>query len=340
MYKTIYYGIILNIKNAEDLIMKKFEICRYDNRLNSLSLPNITESELNLFFNLIQKMRHKKQGEVVRFEAHEISKMIGEYKKNNEKLLDITERLFEKLFKADYKVLLKHGDFIGKRRVNLFKIMDIFYFVENKEIAHIDLEVNEHFEHILGELLENYTEFELVEFVNISGKYTKLLYIKLKQFRTTGNFIIEWEKFKNELDFPKALKPSDIDKILKQAIKELTLERTLFDQKRIPFKNLTYRKLTKSGEPNRRKLTPYFIEFTFTPQDSTKTLKDQLQGIRWIYNDEIYQVANIERKNGKIVARCFVLDRESLQVKGNLRNLNFQNYEHAENIIKENMIID
>lgn len=81
MYKTIYYGIILNIKNAEDLIMKKFEICRYDNRLNSLSLPNITESELNLFFNLIQKMRHKKQGEVVRFEAHEISKMIGEYKK-------------------------------------------------------------------------------------------------------------------------------------------------------------------------------------------------------------------------------------------------------------------
>lgn len=320
--------------------MNKTEICRYDNRLNNLALPNITESELNLFFNLIHKMRHKKQGEVVRFEAHEISKMIGEYRKTNEKLLYIAKSLFEKLFKVDYKVLLKQGELIGEKRINLFKTMEIFYFVEKKEIAYINLETNEHFEHILGELLENYTEFELLELMTINGKYTKLIYTHLKQFRTTGKWLIKWDEFRNKLDIPNSLKPSDIDKIIKSAIKELTAERTLFDQKRIPFKNLNYQKLTKSGEPNRRKLTPYYIEFTFTPQNSTKTLKDKLQGIKWIYKDEIYQVANVERKNNKIVVRCFVFDREAKQIRGNLKNLHFQSYEHAENVIRENIVVE
>lgn len=314
------------------------EICRYDNRLNSLSLPNITEAELNLFFNLIHKMRHKKQGEIVRFEAQEISKMIGDYKKTNEKLLDITKRLFEKLFKADYKVLLNYGDLISERRINLFKTMDIFYFVKNKEIAHIDLETNEYFEHILGELLENYTEFELVEFIAIRGKYTKLLYTHLKQFRTTGKWLVKWEEFKSLLDIPPLLKPNDIDKILKATIKELTAERTLFDQKRIPFKNLKYQKLTKSGEPNRKRLTPYFIEFSFTPQATTKILKDKLQGIRWVWDDKIYQVANVKKANSKVVVNCFRLNRETLQVECSDRNFNFQTYEHAENTIKANII--
>lgn len=314
------------------------EICRYDNRLNSLSLPNITESELNLFFNLIHKMRHKKQGEIVRFEAQEISKMIGDYKKTNEKLLDITERLFEKLFKADYKVLLNtSGEFIGKRRINLFKTMDIFYFVKNKEIAHIDLETNEHFEHILGELLENYTEFELVEFVAIRGIYTKLLYTHLKQFRTTGKWLAKWEDFLNLVKPPQGYRLSDIDKrIIKPAIKELSAERTLFDQKRIPFKNLKYQKLTNSGEPNRKRLTPYFIEFSFTPQATTKILKDKLQGIRWVWDDKIYQVANVKKANSKVVVNCFRLNRETLQVECSDRNFNFQTYEHAETTIKAN----
>lgn len=324
--------------------MNKTEICRYDNRLNDLALPNITESELNLFFNLIHKMRNKKQGEIVRFHSSDIEKMLGLHSNyTNAQILEITKSLFEKLFKLDYKVLIDYGnDLIGERRINLFKTMDILY-KKNTKISEttINLEINEHFEHILGELLENYTEFELVEFVALRGIYTKLIYTNLKQFRTIGKWLIKWEDFLDIVKPPQSYRLSDIDKrVIKPSIKELTAERTLFDQKRIPFKNLTYQKLTKSGEPNRRKLTPYYIEFTFTPQNSTKTLKDKLQGIKWIYKDEIYQVANVERKNKKIVVRCFVFDRETKQVKGNLKNLHFQSYEHAENVIRENMIVD
>lgn len=316
------------------------EICRYHNDLNMVKLPYFTETQLNLFFNLIHKMRHKKQGEIVRFDTQEISKMIAKRNATNEQILEVTRQLFGRIFQANFKKILIGNGKITEEYVNLFKTMKIIHWNDNKKIDGIELETNEHFEYLLGELLENYNEFELVEFVALRGIYTKLIYTHLKQFRTTGKWLIKWDEFRNKLDIPYSLKPSDIDKIIKSAIKELTAERTLFDQKRIPFKNLKYQKLTKSGEPNRRKLTPYYIEFTFIPQNSTKTLKDKLQDIKWIYKDEIYQVANVERKNNKIVVRCFVFDREAKQVRGNLKNLHFQNYEHAENVIRENMIVD
>lgn len=312
------------------------EICRYHNDLNMVKLPYFTETQLNLFFNLIHKMRHKKQGEIVKFDTQEISKMIAKRNATNEQILEITRQLFGRIFQANFKKILIDNGKITEEYVHLFKTMKIIHLNDNKKIYGIELETNEHFEYLLGELLENYNEFELVEFVAIRGVYTKLIYTHLKQFRTTGKWLVKWEEFKDKLDIPPLLKPTDIDKIIKSAIKELSAERTLFDQKRIPFKNLKYQKLTKSGEPNRKKLTPYFIEFSFTPQATTKILKDKLQGIRWVWDDKIYQVANVKKENSKVVVNCFRLNRETLQVECSDRNFNFQTYEHAETTIKAN----
>ena len=141
----------------------------------------------------------------------------------------------------------------------------------------IELVVNERFEYLLNELFEQFTEFELAEFVSLSGKYTKRLYTHLKQFRTTGEWLVKWCDFKEILGIPANYRPCDIDTfILKPTIKELTTERTLLDQKRIPFKNLKYEKLTRSKELNRRKLTPYYIRFTFKKEYSTQSLNVDL----------------------------------------------------------------
>lgn len=312
------------------------EICRYHNDLNMVKLPYFTETQLNLFFNLIHKMRHKKQGEIVKFDTQEISKMIAKRNATNEQILEITRQLFGRIFQANFKKILIDNGKITEEYVHLFKTMKIIHLNDNKKIYGIELETNEHFEYLLGELLENYNEFELVEFVAIRGVYTKLIYTHLKQFRTTGKWLVKWEEFKDKLDIPPLLKPTDIDKIIKSAIKELSAERTLFDQKRIPFKNLKYQKLTKSGEPNRKRLTPYSIEFSFTPQATTKILKDKLQGIRWVWDDKIYQVANVKKENSKVVVNCFRLNRETLQVECSDRKFNFQTYEHAETTIKAN----
>lgn len=317
--------------------MKKIknEVCRYDNRLNNLSLPNISESELNLFFNLIHKMRHKQQGEIVRFEASEISMMVSNYKQaHHQRLADTTRQLFDKLFKADYKMLLKDGECVIERRFNLFKMMEIKYIVKYKEIDYIELELNEHFEYIMGNLLKDYTEFDLCEFMAISGVYTKLIYTHLKQFRTTGEWLVRWDEFLNIVKPPKTYKSCDIDnRILKPTIKELTAEHNLFNQQKTPFKNLKYQKLTKDGEPNRKKLTPYWIKFTFSPQLTTKTLRNTLLNSRFVYNNRIYNVDSIKKSNGKLCVRCSTFDAETIKII--YQTLRFIDYEHAERIINQ-----
>ncbi|CUU91037.1 putative RepE [Campylobacter hyointestinalis subsp. hyointestinalis] len=87
--------------------------------------------------------------------------------------------------------------------------------------------------------------WELIEFSNLTSKYTQTLYRILKQFRSTGTVTIfenDWDKFVEIMDIPKGYAMSDIDKrILTPAIKELS-EKTLFSTDRVIFENLKYEK--------------------------------------------------------------------------------------------------
>lgn len=316
------------------------EICRYHNDLNKIQLPNFSEIQLDIFYSILFKMKGRKQGELVKFDANEVLQMIGGGKgRSKEDLLGTIISLFDKLAKADFKRLIEHKDSGLTERVmlNLFKTEKIFYYTDSLTFAEVQLEMNEHFEYLLNELLKDYTEFELAELVALSGKYTKLLYTHLKQFRTTGKWVVEWDEFRRVMDIPQGLNPSDIDKILKHSIKELTAERTLLDQKRIPFKNLKFSKLTRDKEPNRKRLKPCYIEFAFSNQEITKTLKDKLKGLRWTWNDKIYQVANVKKQNNKIVVECHKLDSNLMVASGNLQRFNFLTYDSAKETIKSNL---
>ena len=69
----------------------------------------------------------------------------------------------------------------------------------------------------------------------------------------------------------------DIDKdILKPAIKELTKECNLFNQIRIPFKNLSYEKKKDNGRRHGGNVIG--IEFTFKPENITF---ENLRGYKW-----------------------------------------------------------
>lgn len=161
-----------------------------------------------------------------------------------------------------------------------------------------------------------YTKYELAEFTDLTSIYTKRLYAHLKQFRQEGWWLVKWDDFKMRMQIPNTYKSSDIDKqVLKQAIKELTAERTLLGQKRIPFKNLTYEKLTINQEPNKRKLTPYWIKFTFEPQtDSPQAIVNHLKGK--IYKTQasqyqpttIYKIVDIKLSDEMLELHLYELD--------------------------------
>ena len=122
--------------------------------------------------------------------------------------------------------------------------------------------------------LKGWTRYELAEFVGLSGTYAKTIYRYLKQFRQTGLWYIKYKDFKELLGIPESYQSCDIDKrILTPAIKELSSERNLFDQRRTPFKGLMLKKI-KSG----RNIDA--LEFYFEPQPISDIERDKKENRR------------------------------------------------------------
>lgn len=130
--------------------------------------------------------------------------------------------------------------------------------------------------------LKGWARYELAEFVNLSGTYAKTIYRYLKQFRAQGWWYVKYKDFKELLEIPESYQACNIDQqILKPAIRELSSERNLFDQRRTPFKGLMIKKI-KSG----RNIEA--LEFYFEPQkisDIERDEKENKRNLTTIAND-------------------------------------------------------
>ncbi|EAI6060948.1 replication initiation protein [Campylobacter coli] len=328
------------------------EIVKYHNDFNKIKLPSFTEQEQNLLCFLLTKIKEKEENEIFSIYPKDLIGFSGKNLSNRE-LTEILNSFEEKFFKADFTIIVKDEvkNLIGKMRVNLFNHFVIWKETRTdwdmeigdglfwQEFTRIDIEVNKHFEYLINQLTANFTAFELAEFIALSGKYTKTLYRLLKQFRTTGKAYFEWEEFKRIMDIPENYEMHNIDKwILKPAIKELSKERNLFDQIRVPFKNLAYEKEKTAGRGRGGKVSG--ITFTFKPEsvlmqklekESQKIMSDEqkylkilnnmkLNQVRFDYNDKLWQFNDFDFDEFKIIAIELVRDE--------YENLNFGNHMH------------
>ena len=282
------------------------EIVKYHNDFNKIRLPSFNEQEQNLLFGILTKVKEKKTGEKITLNLQDLKTLSGKNLTNKE-LSDIMFVLKQKFFKADFTILLKKEEFIdnkkrtliGEATINLFQEIIFWSYLHEvvddndslKNFSHIDLMLNPRFEYLLNDLLKNFTAFELAEFTAISGKYTKTLYRLLKQYRTTGFLRMLWDDFVRVMDISQNRAMRDIDNfILKPALKELTKERNLFDQKRTPFENLAYKKIKEKGTRGRGGKV-VGIEFSFKPEkiknaeltDERKFDLGKLIGSKWYH---------------------------------------------------------
>lgn len=185
-----------------------------------------------------------------------------------------------------------------------------------------------------------YTRYELMEFINLTSIYAKRLYMFLKQFRNAGRFVVKWEDFKTRMQIPNTYQQCDINRqVLKQAIKELTAEQNLFDQKRIPFKNLKYQKLNKDFQPLKRRQKAEYIEFTFdipTIQIESKPQNfDYYKSKKFERNDRIFKIFDIKQLNNEIEILTWEIDKETnLEITNNTISFSFENLEKALQKIK------
>ncbi|HIC7058809.1 TPA: replication initiation protein [Campylobacter coli] len=319
------------------------EIVKYNNDFNLLPMPELKAIQMDMFMAIISLTKDKKENTpfLKKFFNPDKRKIIIPQKKFIELCrLNDSKMDYKEIFFAIDDCLKKLCNFLISYQKDERTIYNFVCFEEANIIAdevHITLQ-SRFYDMIINKKF-GFTAFELAEFAELSGKYTKTLYRLLKQFRTTGKAYFEWEEFCRIMKIPENYRQIDIDqRILKPAIKELSKERNLFDQIRVPFKNLAYEKEKTAGRGRGGKVSG--ITFTFKPEsvlmqklekESQKIMSDEqkylkilnnmkLNQARFNYNDKLWQFNDFDFNEFKIIAIELVRDE--------YENLNFGNHMH------------
>ncbi len=178
------------------------EVVKYDNILNHVSFRNFTENDFNLFMCLCARLRDLGDEKQV-YEYSYLMDMIGWDKSQRlEVFHDEIKRMTEKLRQIGGVIDISEDEFVCFNLFNTFR--------GNKQKKHLTVSVNPEFKYVLNDLTKNFTKFELSEYVSLNGRYAKLLYQHLKQFRDTGWWQISVEDIRRELSIPEKMPTMNI----------------------------------------------------------------------------------------------------------------------------------
>ena len=240
-------------------------IVKYHNDLNKLKFYLFGELEQNILMGVFLNARFHNTKEFI-LNADDIAKFLPQRNPSKQEIFNRVMSLRENLFKIDYthEIKLDNG-LVELSFYNIFSVFTLVYTTENREFEYLKIKISDDFSYLIHNLTKFMTQFELEEFLFLSGKYTKALYIHLKQFRTTGVWRVSWENFKELLGIPSNYRMCDIDlRILKPSVAQLQEPLNLFERSRTPFKNLKYTKIKGKGRGRGGAIKE--IEFTFDKQ--------------------------------------------------------------------------
>lgn len=245
--------------------VKMPDIVKYHNDLNKLKFYLFGELEQNILMGVFLNARFHNTKEFI-LNADDIAKFLPQRNPSKQEIFNRVMSLRENLFKIDYthEIKLDNG-LVELSFYNIFSVFTLVYTTENREFEYLKIKISDDFSYLIHNLTKFMTQFELEEFLFLSGKYTKALYIHLKQFRTTGVWRVSWDNFKELLGIPSNYRMCDIDlRILKPSVAQLQEPLNLFERSRTPFKNLKYTKI--KGKGRGRGGAVVAIEFTFDKQ--------------------------------------------------------------------------
>jgi len=241
------------------------EVVKYSNELHELKFNTLTEAQQNVFFTILQQFRNT-DGYILELDFYKVFELaqVADSSSYRKEILDKLGKLQE--FKFRYEIN-DEGDL---RQEIIFPMLETD--TKNRILR---VQVSQGFkDRYISSPLKGWTRYELAEFVGLSGTYAKTIYRYLKQFRQTGLWYIKYKDFKELLGIPESYQACNIDQqILKPAIRELSAERNLFDQRRAPFKGLMIKKI-KSG----RNIDA--LEFYFEPQPISDIERDKKENRR------------------------------------------------------------
>lgn len=251
----------------------------YKNDLNEINLNGLSETQMNIFFTLLERLQYSKDN-TINIELSELYEL-AQIPLSTEFRKSILERL---------KVLQNYTFMYDPSPTKTAQLVILPYLEIDSEQKIIKAEVMPQFkERYLNSDFSKgkWTKYDLMEFVYLPSTYTKTIYRFLKQWRTQGKWEISYNDFKDILGIPHSYQASDIDKrVIEPSIKVLSeITHTLFDTERTPFENLKCEKIKKG-----RKIET--LIFTFKPQNN----KEPQQKAQTIATQKPQQQSSAEHK--------------------------------------------
>lgn len=178
------------------------EVVKYNNYMNELSFRDFTDYDLNFLMAICAKMKDLGE-ETQYFEYSKLMEMLDwDMSKSIEVFHRDLKRMSEKLRHVGATIDISPDTFTS---FNLFS-----EFEGDKKKRQLIVRINPRFKYILNDLTKNFTRFELSEYVHLNGKYSKLLYQHLKQFRRAGWWQVSVEDLRRVLSIPASMKTMHI----------------------------------------------------------------------------------------------------------------------------------
>lgn len=187
------------------------EVVKYSNHLNRLSFKDFSDYDLNFLMAVCAKIKDLGE-EIQHFDYDKLMELLD---------WDITKSI--DIFHKDLKRMserLRHVGATIEINPDTFTAFNLFSeFEGDKKKRTLTVRVNPRFKYILNDLTTNFTRFELSEYVHLDGKYSKLLYQHLKQFRRTGWWQASVNDIRRELAIPDSMPTRNIvTKVLNPSI--------------------------------------------------------------------------------------------------------------------------
>lgn len=238
------------------------EVVKYSNELHELKFNSMNEAQQNVFFTLLQQFKNT-DGYTLELDFNKLFELAQISQGTNYR-----KEILNKLRQIQTITFMYEINDLGDLQQDVI-FPSIRTDTQNRRLF---VKVSKGFkDRYISSPLKGWTRYELAEFVGLSGTYTKTIYRYLKQFKSNGRWRIRYDDFKELLGVPEKYRASEIDKwILKPALKELSAERNLFDQRRTPFEKLVVIKHKKGREIEA-------LEFCFMPQPVSAIEKDERQ---------------------------------------------------------------
>lgn len=180
------------------------EVVKYNNKLNTIVFKSFTDTELKVIFAIFSRVRGKGTEPVV-FTFDQLKTLTEEKRHYTAKeYAEAMDEMYSKLIRLCYRYNDGH-DVAGE--FNLFTGYERSISEQTFTIS-----ITPQFQYLFNSLEREFTRFELKEFVNLRGKYTKLLYRQLKQWRTVGHYSVTMKELRELLDVPEGYETRDVTK--------------------------------------------------------------------------------------------------------------------------------